>query len=210
MEWVSNLFEQYGYLVLILGLFAESIALPFPGELAMAISGHMSTIAEMNITMVIVYSYVGAIIGTAVTYMIGYKLGTPFVAKYGKYVFLKQERVEKLSKWFDRYGNKLILISYFVPGLRHFTGYVSGILKVPARTFFIYNCIGGFVWVMLYTMIGLIFGAKFEQLLHLVSRYSILAIGIAAIGVGIFLYVKHNRQRIAARLRTRAQKSHKA
>ncbi|WP_442602340.1 DedA family protein [Paenibacillus sp. KN14-4R] len=208
MEWMSNLFEHYGYLVLILGLFAESIALPFPGELAMAISGHMTTVANMNIILIIVYSYAGAIIGTAITYVIGYKLGKPFFEKYGRFVFLNEERIVKLTQWFDRYGNKLILVSYFIPGLRHFTGYVSGILRVRVSTFFFYNSMGGFVWVMTYVMIGKIFGAQIEQLLHMVTKYSIVAIVVLVAGVVIGMYFKQNKQKIIAWIRTR--KGHKA
>jgi membrane protein DedA with SNARE-associated domain len=78
MEWMNNLFEQYGYFVLFLGLFAESLALPFPGELAMAISGHLTNLGTFNIPFIIFYSYFGAIVGTTATYYLGYKLGTPF------------------------------------------------------------------------------------------------------------------------------------
>lgn len=49
MEWITHLFEQYGYYVLFLGLFAESLALPFPGELAMAISGHKAALGSFHI-----------------------------------------------------------------------------------------------------------------------------------------------------------------
>lgn len=77
MEWLGNLFGQYGYFVLFFGLFAESLALPFPGELAMAISGHMNNLGSFSIPLIILCSYLGAIVGTTFTYYLGYKLGTP-------------------------------------------------------------------------------------------------------------------------------------
>jgi membrane protein DedA with SNARE-associated domain len=203
MEWMNTLFEQYGYFVLFLGLFAESLALPFPGELAMAISGHLTNLRSFNILFIIFYSYFGAIVGTTVTYYLGYKLGTPFFDKYGKFFFMNQERLAKMTKWFDKYGDKLILVSYFIPGLRHFTGYVSGILKVRLRTFFFYNYMGGFLWVMTYVMIGKVFGQKIEQLLHIISQYTTVAIIVLVIGVVIGFLFKQNKTAIVSWIRSK-------
>ncbi|MFD0694435.1 DedA family protein [Paenibacillus sp. GCM10027628] len=203
MEWISTLFEQYGYYVLFLGLFTESIALPFPGELAMAVSGHMAALGSFHILFVFLCSYLGAIVGTIITYYLGYKLGTPFFEKYGKFFFMNQERIAKITQWFDKYGNKLLFVSYFIPGLRHFTGYVSGILKVRLRTFCLYNFTGGFLWVLTYVMIGHLFGHKIEQLLHLISHYATVAILVAVIGVAIGFYVKQNKSAIVNWIRAR-------
>ncbi|GIO33001.1 MULTISPECIES: DedA family protein [Paenibacillus] len=200
MEWMNQLFEQYGYLVLFFGLFSESLALPFPGELAMAISGHMSSFGDFHIPFIIFYSYVGAIIGTTVTFFVGYRLGTPFLEQYGKYVFLNQARLAKVTDWFGKYGNKLILISYFVPGLRHFTGYVSGVLKIRPRTFFILNYIGGLVWVLVYVMIGKTFGPNIEQLLHVASRYFALSMVILAVVVAAVFWFKKRKSKTKGRL----------
>jgi membrane protein DedA with SNARE-associated domain len=197
MEWINTLFEQYGYLVLFLGLFAESVAIPFPGELAMAVSGHMSTIGSFTIPLVIAFSYFGAVIGTAFSYFLGYKLGTPFFERNGRYFFLNQERIAKITKWFDKYGDKIILISYFVPGLRHFTGYVSGILKVRVRTFFIYNCIGGLAWVLTYVMVGKLFGWQIERLLHTVANYSLAAAAVFILAAVTVVLARRRRRSVS-------------
>jgi membrane protein DedA with SNARE-associated domain len=206
MEWMGTLFEQYGYLVLFLGLFAESLALPFPGELAMAISGHMNNLGSFSIPYIIFYSYFGAIVGTTFTYYLGYKLGTPFFEKYGRYFFLSQVRLVKITEWFDKYGDKLILVSYFIPGLRHFTGYVSGILRVRLRTFFFYNYIGGFLWVLTYVMIGKVFGQNIEKLLHIIYQYSVTTMIILIIGVVIGYLIKQNKIAIVNWIRTKSVK----
>jgi membrane protein DedA with SNARE-associated domain len=193
MEWISDLFVQYGYLVLFLGLFAESLALPFPGELAMAISGHMAAQGSFKLAFIVLYSYSGAIIGTLLTYYLGYKQGAPFFVKYGKFFFMNQERLTKLTRWFDKYGNKIILVSYFIPGLRHFTGYISGILKVRLRTLLFFNCIGGFLWVLTYVMLGYVFGQKIEQLLHSLAQYSTVAIIVGVIGLAAVYVIKQKK-----------------
>ncbi|MFS0836442.1 DedA family protein [Paenibacillus sp. 1P03SA] len=203
MEWISDLFAQYGYLVLFLGLFAESVALPFPGELAMMISGHMVHVNTFNMAGVMGVSFAGAFAGTIFTYVLGRKLGTPFFDKYGKYVLLNPERLLKIKKWFDKYGDKIILVSYFVPGLRHFTGYVSGILKIRLKTFLIFNGLSGVLWVITYVMVGFLFGTKIQQLLHVISQYSTVAIIAAAIALTGLVVVKRNKETVLGWLRAR-------
>ncbi|SDD58678.1 membrane protein DedA, SNARE-associated domain [Paenibacillus sp. UNCCL117] len=188
MEWITALSEQYGYIVLLLGLFAESLALPFPGELAMAVFGHLTSLGSLHLPVVMLYSYGGALAGTMLTYYLGYRLGTPFFDKYGKFFLLNAKRIEKVSSWFAKYGDKIILISYFVPGLRHFTGYVSGMLKVRFTTLLIYNGLGGALWVTLYVMIGKLFGHRIGELLHQISQYSAAAVaGLAVLLIAAFV-----------------------
>ncbi|MBW7456039.1 DedA family protein [Paenibacillus sepulcri] len=193
MQWINQLFEQYGYLVLFFGLFTESIALPFPGELAMAISGHISVVGHFHLGWIMLCAFLGATIGTTVTYFVGRKLGIPFFEKYGKYFFLTPPRLTKITIWFDKYGNKLLLVSYFIPGLRHFTGYVSGVLRIPLRTFFLFNHFGALIWVITYVMIGKIFGNELEHILHLITRYSIRAVFVIAAFLLLVMVLKRHK-----------------
>lgn len=196
VEWMNGLFEQYGYFLLFFGLFAESLALPFPGELAMALSGHMAYLGKSDLLLAMLYSFLGATIGTMLTYALGRKLGRPFFETYGKYVFLSRERIDKLADWFGKYGSKLLLVSYFVPGLRHFTGYVSGIMRIRLGTFLLFNHISAFVWVIAYVTIGRIFGKQLDYLLHMISAYSWRAAVCIAVGIAIVVTVKSYRAKL--------------
>jgi membrane protein DedA with SNARE-associated domain len=195
MEWLHNLFEQYGYLLLFFGLFTESIALPFPGELAMAFAGYMAYLGKTNLLLSMLFPFLGAAMGTAMTYVLGRKLGTPFFEKYGKYVFMPVERLEKLAVWFAKYGTKLLVVSYFIPGLRHFTGYVSGILKIRVRTFLLFNSMGALLWVTTYVTIGRIFGDRFKHLLHLIHAYSWRALACIAVIIVLVILIKTGLQK---------------
>ncbi|WP_159886945.1 DedA family protein [Paenibacillus puerhi] len=196
MEWITALSEQYGYLILFMGLFAESLALPFPGELAMAVFGHLAASGRLSLPLVMLYSYGGALAGTVLTYFLGYRLGTPFFERYGRFFLLNAERIVKISNWFAKYGDKLILVSYFVPGLRHFTGYVSGMLRVRLTTLLLYNGLGGALWVTLYVMIGKLFGHRIAELLHTISQYSALAITLLAVIGTAAVMIKHKKAAI--------------
>lgn len=199
MEWMNALFEQYGYAVLFFGLFLESLALPFPGELAMAIAGHFAYFGNSNYWLDMMYAFLGATIGTTITYALGHKLGTPFIEKYGKYIFLNKQRFAMLTGWFGKYGSKILLISYFIPGFRHFTGYMSGVLRIRFRTFLLFNHFGALIWVIVYVSIGRLFGAQFEKLLHLIATYSRIAVAILIVILMLVLFFKMRRARLAKR-----------
>lgn len=198
MEWIHRLFEHHGYLVLFFGLFSESLAAPFPGELAMAYSGYLAFLGQFQVAFVILYAFLGATIGTMATYFIGYKLGTPFFAKYGKFILLHPGRIEKITVWFEKYGDKILLISYFIPGFRHFTGYVSGITRMRFRTFLIFNHTGALLWVTAYVLLGRLLGQRFESIIHLITKYSFRAGCLIAFGIVTFLLVRKYKQQILA------------
>ncbi len=61
-----------------------------------------------------------------VSYFIGKKVGKPFLRKHGKWIKMTPARLEKLEKWFNKYGPWTIIIAYFIPGVRHFASYISG------------------------------------------------------------------------------------
>lgn len=86
-------------------------------------------------------------LGITVTYWIGKAGGYKLIEKYGKYIHLGPERYKKTAAWFERSGSKLLVFAYFIPGIRHFTGYISGISRMPFRKFIIPAYIGAFYGV---------------------------------------------------------------
>lgn len=188
MEWMRQLFEQYGDMVLFAGLFLESLAVPFPGELAMAFGGYMSSLGKMPVLQVMILSYLGAIIGTTLTYVLGAKLGAPFFEKYGKYMLMHPKRIARIRCWMERYGSGVVLISHFIPGFRHFTGYVSGITGFRFRTFLLFNHTGAGAWVACYVLLGKWLGNRMEDVLHVLEKFGLWAgCGIAVLLLAVVL-----------------------
>ncbi|EHS59310.1 DedA family protein [Paenibacillus sp. Aloe-11] len=187
LKWIAQLFEEYGYGVLFFGLLLEFIALPFPGETTMAYAGYLSYSGTLDFGKLILLAFLGTTIGMTITYFIGKWAGLPFIQKYGKWVLLSPDKLEKTQKWFQRYGYWLIFLGYFIPGVRHFTGYFSGIIAIPLRKFALYAYSGSLFWVILFLSIGKLFGPQWDAIFHLVELY---ALRIAAVvGILLLLYV---------------------
>ncbi|MCR8642490.1 DedA family protein [Paenibacillus sp. N1-5-1-14] len=187
MQVIQDLFHQHGYYVLFFGLLLEFIALPFPGETTMAFAGYLSYEGIFQWEWLVLLAFLGTTIGMTITYFIGYFVGMPFVKKYGKWVFLSPEKIDKTKFWFDKYGYALIFIGYFIPGVRHFTGYFSGIVRLPFRKFAFFCYTGALFWVLLFIWIGKLFGPQWEAMFHLFERYA--KIGVVVLAVLVLLYV---------------------
>ncbi|MFD0617549.1 DedA family protein [Paenibacillus sp. GCM10027629] len=194
MHQIEQLFHEYGYLVLFFGLLLEFIALPFPGETTMAFAGYLSYMGKLNWMILIIVAFFGTTIGMTITYFIGHAVGMPFVRKYGKWFFLNTGKIEKTEKWFGKYGNGLIFIGYFIPGVRHFTGYFAGIIRLPFRKFAIYAYTGALFWVIVFIWLGKFFGPQWNRIFKLVEHNALyVAIGVIVILV-IFVLIKYRKR----------------
>lgn len=181
--------EHYGYFVLFFGLMLELIALPLPGEFIMTYAGLIAYQGHLNWPLCILVAGVGSCIGMSVSYYIGYRLGIPFFEKYGRRFHFGPEKLEKVSRWYERYGNKLLLVAYFIPGVRHLTGIFSGIARLSFRKFALFAYTGAFFWVSLFISLGRLLGPEWEKYHHSVNRYMATAgIVLALVLVGVYLY----------------------
>ncbi|MFJ8529423.1 DedA family protein [Bacillus sp. NPDC094106] len=194
MEWIHELFQQYGYYVVLIGLLLEYIALPFPGEPTLAYAGYLAQIGELHLPFLIILSFIGTSVGMTIQYFVGNKLGMPFVQKYGKYVFLKQRKIDLTRMWFDKYGYFLIFIAFFIPGVRHFTGYFAGIINLPFRRFAITIYAGALFWVSFFLIGGYWLGGNLDNIFWaLEQNIGKIIFGVIAI-VAITLGVRFRKQ----------------
>ncbi|CAM4038662.1 DedA family protein [Bacillus albus] len=171
MEWIHELFQQYGYYVVLVGLLLEYIALPFPGEPTLAYAGFLSHQGDLSLPILIVLSFIGTSLGMTFQYFVGNKLGMPFIQKYGKYVFLTQKKINLTKMWFDKYGYFLIFIAFFIPGVRHFTGYFAGIINLPFRRFAMTIYSGALFWVSFFLIGGYWLGENLDEIFQILGQH---------------------------------------
>ncbi|GLI05561.1 alkaline phosphatase [Paenibacillus tyrfis] len=197
LQVVQQLFEQYGYFVLLIGLPLDFIALPIPpGNSTLAYTGYLSFKGVLSWLPAFAAALTGAFIGVTVTYWIGHKVGMPLIERYGKWLSLKPSHVEKTRRYYDKYGDRLLLIAFFVPGVRQFIGYFIGIIRVPYRKVVIYAYAGTTLWVASFFAVGYVFGEQWEQMFMLIERnLKVFFIGLGCIAVGFLLFRWFKRAR---------------
>jgi membrane protein DedA with SNARE-associated domain len=199
LRWIQELFATYGYSVLFFGLLLEFIALPFPGETTMAFAGFLSYTGRLDFPTLVVLAFAGTTAGMTITYFIGLKAGMPFIQRYGKWFLFSPAKLEKTQIWFERYGSFLISIGYFIPGVRHFTGYFAGIIALPFRKFAMYAYGGALLWVLMFLGIGKVFGPQWMGIFHLFETYALWIVS-GILGAAALILIYRYRRSITSRL----------
>ena len=164
-----------GYFVLIFVVFAETgLAAGFflPGDSLLFVAGlfaadgkfilFSSLGQEINLLILLCSVFIAAVVGDAVGYLTGAKLG-PRLFKRPKSLLFKPSHLQKANAFYEKYGGKTIIIARFVPIVRTFAPIVAGAAKMPYRTFVVYNVVGGFLWVFSMILAGYFLGGVVER-----------------------------------------------
>jgi membrane protein DedA with SNARE-associated domain/membrane-associated phospholipid phosphatase len=192
---VIGLINHYGYIILFSGLVLELIAFPLPGELMMTYCGFLVYQSKMNWIMSILVATAAVILGITISYFIGTKLGIKFFEKYGSYIHFGPTQMEKTSKWFNSSGNKLLIFAYFIPGVRHITGYFSGITEISYIRFALNAYSGAFIWTTTFISLGRFLGPNWHKFHGYISKYLIIgSLIISLTFIVIYAYKNHKTQ----------------
>ncbi|HEX5635031.1 MAG TPA: DedA family protein, partial [Gemmatimonadales bacterium] len=146
-ELVSN-YGGWTYAILFLIVFAETglVVTPFlPGDSLLFATGALAATSALNIWWLFALLLVAAIVGDAVNYAIGARIGTAAAA--GKVWGVKPEYIQRTHEFYEKYGGKTIIIARFVPIVRTFAPFVAGAGSMTYRRFAIYNVSGALLWV---------------------------------------------------------------
>ncbi|MCD6570928.1 MAG: DedA family protein, partial [Deltaproteobacteria bacterium] len=179
IAWLVETIGRLGYAGIIGLMFLESSFFPFPSEVIIPPAGYLAAKAEMNILAVIVSGTLGSLLGALFNYFIAYYLGRPFLIKYGKYIFLTQNRFDKIDEFFRRHGEISTFAGRLITVIRQYISFPAGLAKMNLTRFCIYTALGAGIWVSILAYIGYIVGNN----ITLVKQYS----KEAGVLLGIFI-----------------------
>lgn len=136
-----------------------------------------------------------AFAGNVVGYEIGRAVGTPIYERDGK--ILKKEYFDKTTAFFDKYGNKALVIGRFVPIVRTFITLVAGASRMDRKRFFTWSAVGAVLWVAIVVAAGVFLGKAFPGLGDKID-VAIMVVVILSVIPMAYEYLKHRRQARAA------------
>lgn len=189
--------HHYGYYGVFFILLLEMIGIPFPAETTLTISGFEWTQHVFKLVPLLFSAAIGNILGSTIAYIIGRFLGRPVIVRFGKYIGITGERLDKANEMFVKYQSPLVLFGKFIAGIRVLTPYLAGINKMSFTVFSIYNAISAVVWAAAFIIIGKYIEVEWHRYHQVLHQYMIPA--IIVVGILIALYVafkiRHKRQR---------------
>ena len=192
LELIATTYEHLGWPGVILMMAIESANIPLPSELIMPLGGWM-LIQDKNLHVGFVflaafYGALGNLLGSLVSYYIGYKGGRPTLTKYGKYVLLSAEDLDRMDRWFSRYGDATVFFTRLMPVLRTFISFPAGIAKMNLVKFSIYTFSGSFIWSLGLAYGGFLLGENWETLRGYMRPFDIPIIVILLLFLFIFVW----------------------
>jgi membrane protein DedA with SNARE-associated domain len=155
---IDSLIENYGYLVVFFGVMLGTAGIPFPSAAILLATGVVVHEGYLELGQAIVLGILGAIIGNQIGYWAGHKGGRTFVLKWGRYVKLTPERLERVERFFVRYGGKAVFASRFFSVSRMLGALVAGVSRMPWETFLVYSVLSGTVWATAVVLLGYFLG----------------------------------------------------
>lgn len=188
--------RDYGawvYLLLFLIIFVETgfIVMPFlPGDSLLFAAGALSATGVMHPGVLMGLLFVAAVLGDNVNYLVGRRAGQAVFERDSRWI--RREYLQRTQAFFDRHGGKSVILARFVPIVRTFAPFLAGVGKMPYGVFFLYNLIGGALWIGGFVLLGYHFG-NLPAVKHNFSLVIFLIIGISLLPMVIEFW-RHRRQ----------------
>jgi membrane protein DedA with SNARE-associated domain len=143
-------------------------------------------------------AFVAAVIGDNIGFAIGHFGGRALALRFGRYVFLTEERLDKAERFFDRRGSIVITFARFVEGLRQANGIIAGITGMHWLRFLIFNAIGAVLWVGTWVTIGYFAGNNITTVYHYITLYSYYLLAALVVLIVGYIVWRRRRRRAAA------------
>jgi membrane protein DedA with SNARE-associated domain len=193
-EIAVKVLDTTGYVGASFLMALESMIAPVPSEAVMPFVGFQVADGKWNLWLAIGSTSVGSIVGSLLSYWMGYYGGKPLVLKAGKYLLLNQHDLELTENFFHkRKGSWTIFISRFIPVIRHFVSIPAGMGRMPLTPFLVMTFIGATIW----NTFLLICGMKLREQWPVIQKYShqVDIIVVAAILAAVVWFVYSRRKR---------------
>ena len=161
IQWISSLVSQYLYAGVFVAAIIETVFPPIPTVAVFPLAGYIASQNHMNLLEVIglgMAGGTGATIGSTIIYFVCIKLGRIALVRYLRYAKITDERLAKIEKWFEKYGEKVVFFGRMVPVLRELVSIPAGLLRMKSTKFITYTFFGSCVWSIALTLVGYYFG----------------------------------------------------
>ncbi|GIN63255.1 alkaline phosphatase [Robertmurraya siralis] len=189
---LGTFIEHYGYTAIFITLILGIVGLPLPDEILLTYVGYNVFLGTLSLKYSLITAMVGAIMGISVSYLLGLKLGLPFIKRFGPKLNITETRIEWAQNSFKAYGGFFLIVGYFLPGVRHITAYLAGMSTYRYFSFALFASIGAIIWTSSFILLGVFLGNNWTIVGNVFHQTSKI-IWIALLALLIYFYIRANR-----------------
>jgi membrane protein DedA with SNARE-associated domain len=194
ITWLVNTIGALGYPGIFILMAIESSAFPFPSELVMTPAGYLAQKGNMNMGLVILCGTAGSLAGAYINYFAARYLGRPMLLKYGKYVFLTEDKFAKAEVFFRKHGEISTFIGRLLPGIRQLISLPAGLAAMNHLKFTLYTVAGAGMWVTVLVWIGYLVGSNEALVIQYARQAVIGAVALSAVIIVVYVW-QHRRKK---------------
>lgn len=192
----SGTLHHYGYAAVAVFLLVENLGVPLPGQLVLIAAALYAANGGLNIFLVAVVGVAASVAGSALGYLVGLYGGRPLAERFGKYVFLTPERLDKTEEFFAHRGWLVALLGRFVEGVRQATAVIAGISDMTFKRFMTFTTAGAVIWVGVWATVGDVAGDHITTISKY-TGYAAAVLGVLALLFIVRAVAKSRRRRHA-------------
>lgn len=196
--WVLELMRTLGYLGLFLVLVIENVFPPIPSELVLPLAGFLVGLGEMSFWGAVAASTFGALVGAWILYAMGRYGGRPLVLRYGHFLRVDNDSLDRAEGWFRKYGDGVVLVARIIPVARSVVSIPAGTARMPLLRFTLLTVAGTGMWNILLIYAGQLLGENYERVSNWASAYSdvvVVLIALAVVGFAIYKLLQRRREK---------------
>lgn len=197
-EWTHWLVETVlgmGYGGIYILMAVESSFIPFPSEVVLVPAGYLVSKSEMNGAMVMMMALLGSLSGALINYYLARHLGLALLRRYGRYVFISEQTLQRLEQFFADHGHVSTFSGRLIPGIRQLISIPAGLARMPMTPFLLYTALGAGMWSLILVLLGYFIGQN-EALLHAyLKEITVAVIILVALFLSGYFYTVRSRRK---------------
>jgi membrane protein DedA with SNARE-associated domain len=204
LNFINSIYQSIGWPGVVVLMAIESACIPIPSEIIMPLAGWMlieeAGLSPWFLVLAGVCGGLGNVIGSWISYWVGAKGGLPLLRRYGKYILITHDDLDRANLWFAKYGNIITLIARFVPAVRTFISLPAGIARMKLFKFTLYALIGSFIWSVGLAYGGYALGKNWQSLREAMRPFDLPIVIAVLLLIAFYFWWKLRKIKTAEKL----------
>lgn len=203
-QLVTQVYDAVGYVGVALWVAIESVIVPIPSELVLPFAGFLVgagtsieplTGQPWSLALVTIAGTIGSVIGALIAYAIGFYGGRPVIERWGRFLRITPDDLDRTDAFFARHGNKAAFFGRMIPVVRSLVSFAAGIARMPLLPFIVFTALGSLPFTFLLVFAGTQLGANWESIGDVLKRFEYAILAVLAVAVVGFVWVRIIRPR---------------